>query len=267
MRLLYQGASAVDAGNVRVEGLSSGPLSLHFGLPLPDGATVLVWDQRNDAGQDVAGGTYILKLQSTDPWGKVTAHNHAVGVLLRPQPASLVLYNAAGEAVRHYDPAALGLDPVDLGRAEPGRVELKDRQGGLAWFDLDGLNDHGQPLAGGSYHLVLRYAEGMGTHTVVRAVVVVPLPGGDPLEGAGLERNPVPPGQPLVIRHRPCDCSLRARLYDLSGGLVATAGGDGQGRLELGSGDLAGGVYLVDLWLEAPGERPQRRVIKAAVLR
>jgi hypothetical protein len=267
VRLLYEGPSSASPEGHQVSGGAGEPLYIGLMGVLADGSQALVWDQRNDGGQAVAGGTYHLKMEATDSWGQTSAYTRAVQVLAQPSGASLVLYNSAGEAVRHYDAAGLGLDPVDLGRIDGRNVELKDRHGGLGWFELDGLSDAGQPLKGGSYQLVLHWADSSGDHTVARPIVVVPAPMDDLLRGAGLEANPVPAGQALVLRHRPCACQVTARLYTLAGELAGQGSGSGDGRLELGLSRASGGVYLIGLEARAEGQPVARRVIKAAVLR
>lgn len=267
VRLVYEGPASSAPEGYSVSGGISEPLIITLPGALPDGSHTLRWDQDNDGGQSVASGSYILKLQGVDPFGAVLAYSKVIQVQQLPGEAQLVLYNSAGEAVRHYDPAALGLDPVDLGRTDAGRVQLKDRNGSLAWMPLDGLNDSGQVLLGGNYSLVLHWADSSGSHTVTRDVVMVPAPGAELLKDLSLEQNPVPAGRPLAIRYQPCSCQVTVRVHDLAGQLISQASDSGSGRLELALDRSASGIYLVTIEADANGQRPLRRVLKAALIR
>jgi hypothetical protein len=267
VRLLFDGSATRPPDGYTVSGSPDGPLQIDLPGTLSNGSQSLVWDHSNDAGQPVSSGAYTLKLESSDPFGTVTAYERVVQVLVVSQPAQLVLYNSAGEAVRHYDAAALGLDPVDLGRADGNRVEIKSRNGSLSWLPIDGLDDRGEPLQGGSYELVLHWSDAGGSHTNSLDLVLVPAPGADALASASLAQNPVPAGAPLELRYTPCACELRVRVHDLAGQLIASSVDPGSGRLSLALSSTAPGIYLVSLELHSPGQRPQRRVLKAALLR
>jgi hypothetical protein len=268
VRLLYDGASTGAADGFTVVGGLYDPIQIQLPVQLADGSTALIWQRDNDGGQAVASGTYVLKIESTDPFGSVTALTKSIQVLAAPGEAQLVLYNAAGEAVRHLDAKALGLDPVDLGgRLDSTGFELKERDGSLAWLPFDGLNDSGQPLQGGSYQLLLSWSDASGRHTDSRGLVIVPAPGADFLASAGFAQNPVPAGAEAQIRYSPCTCQVHATVHDLAGQLVAQGVDPGTGVLPLPLLRSASGIYLVTLEVEGSGVRVQRRTLKLALIR
>lgn len=268
VRRLYEGASSASPDGFALQAPPLGPDTLTLPGVLAGGGSVILWRQDNDGGQTVSSGDYVLKIESADSFGTTTSWTRTLKVLGVPGQADLILYNAAGEAVRHYDTAALGLDPVDFGRSLPGGVELKGRNGAISLLPFDGLDDRGQTLGGGNYEWVLHWSDAGGSHTATRSVLKVPEPQAEPLAAAMLEQNPVPPGRPLAVRYSPCACQVRASVHELSGGLVAE-GADlvGAGRLVIDLPGSAGGIYLLRLRATGAGLRPSERVLKAALLR
>jgi len=181
VRLIYQGAASVQPTEMVLEGGIGLPISLALPGPLQDGRDHLLWLGENQSGQRVSSGSYVIKIETLDPFGHVSTLQQSVQMLTTESPTELALYNSAGELVRHWDLQALGFDAVDLGRVQDGSVELKDLTGAVMGLAMDGLNDAGQPLAGGVYNLVLRRNSADKPPTIVRPVNIVPAAGPDPL--------------------------------------------------------------------------------------
>jgi hypothetical protein len=129
------------------------------------------------------------------------------------------------------------------------------------------LGDGGQPLQGGVYTLVLVWVDAGGRHTISQPMTVIPKASAEPLALAHLQVNPLPPGQPLRVQYAPCACQVQARLYDLNGQLVSQGADAGSGLLTVPVDRRASGIYLLELKAFGGGLRPQRVVLKAALLR
>src|SRR5207237_462549 len=131
------------------------------GAVLAGEAAALTWNNDNDNGQMLTGGTYSIKVGITDPFGKVSSISSSITVI-RPESSTLVLYNSAGEAVRHFDLAAMGVQARGLGEASAHGIELKTALGGPYLLAFDAKNDAGEPLKGGIYELVFASESGDG---------------------------------------------------------------------------------------------------------
>jgi hypothetical protein len=269
VRLIYQGAASAQPVALQLHGGNGQPVSLDLPGPLADGSTSLLWSGDNASGQSLSSGTYIIKVQTLDPFGDVQTLQGTVQMLAVGAPAQLALYNSAGELVRHWDLQALGFDAVDLGHASASEVELKGLQGAVLALPFDGLNDAGQPLAGGTYSLILRQNGAGKPPTIVRSITIIPSAGSDPLADLAPEQNPVPPGQErLILRYTPmAGVSLQGALYNLAGERVALADASQAGRLSVPLGGAASGVYFLSVEASGSGTRSQRRTLKIAVTR
>jgi hypothetical protein len=269
VRLIYQGLASAQPTELQLSGGNGLPVTLALPGPLADGATSLFWKGENQAGQPISSGVYVIKIQTTDPFGQISTLQKDVQMLTLEAQAQLALYNSAGELVRHWDLKTLGFDAVDLGRVLDGSVELKDLQGSILGLPMDGLNDAGQPLTGGVYNLVLRRGGPGGAPSIIRAINIVPSVGSDPLEGLAPEQNPLPAGQTTIaLRYSPqAGVFVEGSLFNLAGERVAVADGSQAGRLVVQLGREASGVYLFVVEAKGPGMRPARRTVKIGVVR
>jgi hypothetical protein len=269
VRMLYQGAASAQPTQLHWQGGAGQPLSLDLPGPLADGSTGLVWNGLNAAGQTVRSGSYLLKVETQDPFGAVQTLQATVQMLATGAPPQLALYNSAGELVRHWDLQALGLDAVDLGHVSAAQLELKGPQGTATTLAWDGLNDAGQPLNGGVYSLVLRQSDPGKPTSVVRSITIIPADGPDPLASLEPEQNPVPAGQhTAVFRYSPRPgVRLQAALYSLAGERVAVADASTPGRLRVSLDGAASGVYMLVAEASGGGQRQTRRVLKLGLVR
>ena len=250
-------------------------------LPLPGvlagGATALLWDGSNDAGQWVGAGTYYVKLEAADSFGAVTSLNAPVTVLPAPSEAWLRLSNDAGELIWQsrvpggargfsLSDATVALAGEGQGASGPAlRIQVGLGNGGALSVDWDGRNSGGRLVSAGVYNLSLSSAQ-PGASTVVQSAKVSVLRGSDAdlLGAAILGPNPALRVDEAQLRYAPRPgLPARVELYNLAGERVEQAEDPAQsGTLRLKLGRLASGTYVCVL-----RQGPQRRVMKLAVVR
>ena len=280
VRLLYSGPSeAGDPGqSFSTSSIgNNGQLTIQLAGQVLGGATSLVWNADNDAGQRVDGGVYYVKTSYKDPFGKSTSHSQPVTVIAANEPQWLEIYNSAGEMVRRINPADQGIfgaldqvTPLNAAAAmAPGVASFSVRGPGqapttLAW---DGTNDYGLPLQSGSYTVMITGPEMPGQNRQVAAqsfVFLAPLPG--QLAEPVLAPNPASAGETVVVLG-PAGSRLRARLYNLAGELVGQGLDLGGGaRVEINTSSLSSGIYLVDILVVDVRGNEFRRVKRLALL-
>jgi hypothetical protein len=245
----------------------------------------LVWDTDNNNGQQVSGGTYYVKVTTTDSFGHVTALTQAVSVLGAAAQASLEVFNSAGEMVQQISLSGLPSLPSDI--VVTGSASMVGGPGGAVKFSLTGLNgasypvawngenSHGQPVSSGVYLVRLVHSQ-LGQTVTVKSVAVniLDLPGGSAEQAlAAAVAAPQPwmagKGGALSVVYPPvAGEQMRARLYDLAGELVATGiDGQGGGDVQLQPARLSSGIYLLQLSIGSNGVVLAQRVLKIAVVR
>jgi hypothetical protein len=292
VRQVFNGAAASQPNGLTA---LQQPLAAGGGLLLNvlgggNGLSALEWDLDNNNGQPVSGGMYYVKVQTIDPYGNVTAYSQAVPVLPPASSDSLSIYNSAGELVRQIQLPA-GLSPLSdfsvagltVGSSGPDAgvtavsFTLKGAAGATSTWGWDGRNSVGQPVASGVY-LVRLVHSALGQATTVKTLSVTllavpgsaaelslsqarvgpqPWLGGGGPQGALKAQYPALPG-----------LAVEARLYDLAGELVGQgADPQGTGTLELTTGPLAGGIYVLKLQAFQGQAALARRMVKVAVAR
>ena len=259
VRTLYEGQAQFQAGSLLLSAstlAAPGMLDVFFPGALSDGnggsrRGDLQWDLRNDASQSVRGGVYTLKAEVRDPFGSISTLTAQVQVLPPPQMASLVIYNSAGEAVRHLMVPSGAFTDLDQPDLQSGRVGFRVKGGGSlqAWLDWDGNTDVGQPLSSGVYMVVFNSASSTGAPIKVTwQVNYIAPPRPDGLGLISLAPNPVRGNTAQVDFSAPPLGSVVVHVFNLAGERVLTAAASaGQGRIMLEVGNLAGGIYLIDL--------------------
>jgi flagellar hook assembly protein FlgD len=235
------------------------------------------WDGKNDQGQLVSGGMYYLKVETTDPFGKVDAYTQALNVQPRKH-AMLEIFNSAGELLRSQElPTAYLITEMTTGSeamvpASSGgslKITVRDAQGGQSDWHWDGKNDRGLEVDSGVYSVrVTSEREGGGKVVFARQVQLLKGQARRSLEGAHASPNPWASGKgALQIHFEPQDAWLSASLYSLAGERVAQAGGHGaSGSLTLSAPGLAGGIYLLRLQRGPGGGSDESHTLKIAVL-
>ena len=278
VRHLYDGAYSASGVGIC---LQSG--SMQAGQPgnylvldgqLTDGSTQLPLDGRNDQGQPLGGGSYVVKWESHDPFGSVQALQMSLIVLPADPIGQLGVYNSAGELVSILPLPANLVDLSDFVLAGPAvyvtgqkiSVNLRDSQGHQGLAIWDGRNNAGLAVGSGVYTL-----RGMGgadqgqgkawSIQVIQAPGVLP----DPI----LAPNPVPlSAQELVVYvlAQPA-LSASVRLYNLAGELSGQSYETTPGRLRLPLRSLSGGVYVAHVEQVDGLGQVHRWNLKVALLR
>ena len=235
----------------------------------------ITWDGRNAGGQAVAGGSYLVLATLTDAWGKVTTFSVAVQVLRSPLGVEISVFNGAGERVRTLQtldsPSAaqftLSAGVLVVGGSSSVKVQMGG--GSVAW---DGTNDQGRPVSPGIYTIqALQWvALGHSMQLESKAVQVLEPAGPGPLDALVAAPQPCSLLGPLRLAWPPLPgARLHWGLYTLAGQLTLQGSQDallGGAELTWGAGRLANGVYLLDLRMDGPGLRPQRRLMKVALV-
>jgi hypothetical protein len=268
---------------------ADGSLRVSIGLsglvydPVLGPVNQVVWDGRNDGGQQVSGGIYTVKAELIDQWGTITSLADLIQKLPSHPANELIIFNSAGEIVarpalpggHRYTRIELEKDQV-ASQAQPSgaivldlRFVLTDESGGQHLLVWDGRNSEGAPVASGSYMAELIYSpQGNGGARVIetKGFVVLQAAADAGLAKAYSAPNPLRGGQDLWVYYEAgADCQVLGRLYDLSGQKVAeTVDGDGNGPLRVPMAGLANGIYLLDLEKRQGRSVLARRLLKVA---
>ncbi len=287
VRTLYSGTSQLPpsgftlsspglaAGNGSVSVLGTGALS--------NGQGAISWDGTNDNGQYVANGEYYFKIQSTDPFGKVTDYIESVGVVDTQSQESLVVYNSAGEQVAEIPLGGMSGTVTEFGVNSGAKAFTVGKNGGgvpVTWTDgkgdsggqvWDGKNAQGLVLGSGTYTMQL-VKTGTGGEQVVmsREVELLNLGEASGASTAKVAPNPVEAGQGwFEVSYVPGPAGQgEAMVYDLAGELVGRGvDADRSGTLKMDVSGMAGGVYVVDFEVQEQGQVLGRKVLRMAVLR
>ena len=265
-------------------------MTIDLGGVLSSGGTLLTWNGQNDSGQPLSGGTYYLKVETTDPFGAKTSLIKGVQVLQGKAGNHLDVFNSAGELVYRADFTGLTRTVSDFSLNKTVLAESYLPNGTaedaiVATFKLDdgssftsgwsGLGMNGRPVEPGSYNVVLVTDTQSGSQ--VRSIGVTIIKNVD----AGLSADPIvcpnPAtaagnafGKKLLIKYPAGELwDVHANVYNQAGERVGGATDPASlGKLWFDYESRASGVYVVVLQgrLNSSGS-PYRRVLKAAIVR
>ena len=294
VRRLYSGSSQGQPGSFKTRGdvlqPGSSGIQLEFSGVLAGGSNALVWEGNNDTGQSVSGGSYLIKVQETDPFGRIVSWAHDVTVLPAAHPQSLNIYNSAGELVRSLDMSVLarGARIANFSMADAGKkafvvpndpsavgslmLTVTDVHGVQSQVPWDGRNSQGQPVASGIYNIQLLSKMDTGAVVIAtRDIVVLKNPDSQSAVDVKVVPNPVGPKDRQVsflFSPLPFGRHAQLMLYNLSGDLVAqgvsNAGAD---RLILNIGPWSSGIYLGVFEVREGGGLVSRRQLRVALRR
>jgi hypothetical protein len=244
------------------------------------------WNGLTSGGTPVTNGNYYLKVDEIGPTGVDVSTTEVVNVNRALSTTTLLVYNAAGEVVKHLfavsdDTGQTGGDSLQLssnilqpgtsGPGVPNTLTLRIGNGTtLVW---NGTNDSGDFVASGQYFLEIHTTGGNGGETtVVKQVTVNDRDAGDGLGAVTARPNvlKISSGSAMVTFH--CDSSqsltLFVSIYTVSGELVEkTSGSTGTNQAFWNAADFASGTYLGVVEVEGTnGNGSERRILKIVVL-
>ena len=252
------------------------------------GILVAVWDGKDGSGNPVSNGVYLIKVDNIDPTGTVSSLTRQVTVNRNLASVSAVIYNEAGEAVRHLaawvvDPNGASMSGIALsstvlspgsGAGAPTTLQILIQGSSLpVTLSWDGTNDTGTLVTAGRYLLSVHWDNGEGVVGDISRGLQV-------LDGAGRNNGgisalpnilAVSAGQTRVAFRDGSNpgSTLRVNLYAASGELVSVVDGppDG-GQAFWDASGAASGLYLAAVdRLADNGGVSHREILKIVVLR
>lgn len=265
--------------------LALGGSALQVSLPGVQAANSgLYWDGSNDQGQGVTQGTYYIKLETKDAFGKITAMIEPVQVTDARPTQYLAIYNASAERVRLIPlPSTVALNGISLDNevlalsedpqnSTQGGLKMKLRSSSGSYPSTwDGKNDAGQHVDSGVYSIVLLSRQGIGeTRIESKSVQVLRASEANPAESAHPLTNPLPASaKTLQISYSTLSGGTgQALLYNLAGEKV-TSGIDSNssGSVVLPLNGLGGGIYVVRFEIKKGPRVTGHKNLKIAILR
>jgi uncharacterized repeat protein (TIGR01451 family) len=242
------------------------------------GQVIGTWDGTNTAGEPVVNGKYHIKVDNVDPMGTVMTTTQEAVVSRTLYKEEVVIYNEAGEAVRHLysyvdDPGKAGLVDVRLsasvirpggtGNGIPTQLVVTLSTGAsVVW---DGRSDAGKVVSTGKYIVEAHSVDGQGGETQITRMVMVE--GGDGEKGAGtvqVSSNLLDATTTqAVFQSSLTGQKLKVRVYTVAGELVADLL-EGTNPTWNTSG-LASGLYLAVVQIKDAQGLLASRVLKLVV--
>ena len=241
---------------------------------LADGSGQLPIDGRNDQGQPLGGGSYVIKWESTDPFGSTQTLQFNLLVLPADPLSHLGVFNSAGELVATL-PLPVGLSEISDFELKDGAVCVtgqglniaeRDAQGHAATQTWDGRSDSGAALSSGTY-MIRALGGSTQAQGKVWSIQILQAPGA--LAEPVLAPNPVPATAKsfsLFLSLAPSP-SGHLRLHNMAGEMVAEAQELTPGRIDVQLAGSAAGVYIASIeQVDALGQT-HRWHKKVAILR
>jgi uncharacterized repeat protein (TIGR01451 family) len=229
------------------------------------GVQIATWDGTNQSGDPVTNGKYHLKVDNVDAYGTVDSVSHEVMVSRSIAKEEVIIFNEAGEAVRHLysyidDANGLTLGDVTLSTTlikpstsgtpvpgENGVVNITSPNGmNLTW---DGRSDTGAIVTNGHYEVEVHYTNGKNGEEVVSRGVIVQSSNTSVTNGKVYAKPNVLKGgltQTTLEVKSDVALTIHCKLYNTAGELVMVVeGGTGTKQANLNLSKLASGLYFV----------------------
>jgi hypothetical protein len=242
-----------------------------------NGQWIGYWDGTNAGEQTVENGVYFIQVDSVDPYGVVKSVTLNVTVARPLARLTILVYNAAGEVVRHLteleadslpsaEQVVLSSDVIQPGAGfDAAQSTLTVSVSGGPSVVWDGRNDDGTTVGDGTYFVEVRTDGEQGSETiVVKAVSVL-----------GATTAGVARAWPNVLTrgNRLCEVvaspgeTVQAVVYTSAGEKAGVLWGEtGSGRARWDSEGLASGLYfLVVSVRDSAGRYKGRSVLKIIV--
>lgn len=222
------------------------------------GLVVGTWDGTNGNNNPVSNGNYVIKVDNIDNMGVVESISQWVTVNRNMMQVLVVIYNSAGEEVRHLyavteDSGSLvsgvqvstdvlqpGEGPVEPGDVREAAIVLSNGTA-IIW---DGRNDDGHIVSNGQYYIEVRSNDGKGGEQSIVRSITVDSRGGDGVAVKAMP-NQITSMHPFTIfdTDPPGSIRLKVTIYATTGEKVVTLAGLA-GELEWRPTQSASGYYL-----------------------
>ena len=249
-----------------------------------DGSTpVAVWDGSTQDGGPALNGSYYIKVDNIDPSGVDKSVSQLVTVSRSLLKTSILIYNEAGETVRHLfavvdDPGpnlalvaqlSTGLLQPGGGTGTPNQLTITLSTGATVIWD--GRGDNGTYVLNGQYLIEVHSNNGQGADTTINLKVAVLNPLRDPSSPLQAFPNILNAANGSVVTFQ--DASgpgliLRVHVFTLAGELVkGWEDTTGNSKTTWNVQDLASGIYLAVVGSFDPqGGLVHQRTLKLAVV-
>jgi len=218
---------------------------------LYNGVVIGTWDATNGSGAKVTNGTYLIKLESTDPFGVTTTITKNVIVDISRSTLTVAIYNEAGEIVKTFTQVEIqnllgggvagALLPADfnvgetklstttlvVGYTAGANNSLTITLGSGRSFTWDGVGDNGTFLTSGTYFLEVTSTQQNQPNQQIIMPVHVQNNGKDGINGIVLAPNPIYLSKTTQAKFllNPATgqlTSVSVRIYTVAGELIET---------------------------------------------
>jgi flagellar hook assembly protein FlgD len=265
-----------------------------------NGIVLGTWDGDNINGVKVTDGDYMIKVDSTDPFGVTTSVTTNVVVSIPQSTLDVAVYNEAGEVVRQFTAQEIatmlggasgalltsdynvGLVKVSgsvisptYGAASSPNSVLTITLGSGRSFIWDGRGDSGNILSSGVYFLEVKSTGPTGGSQQTIEPIRIINNGQTGINGVVLAPNPVNLNSVSTARFiigvdsAQVD-GVKIKVYTLAGELVGTPlvndpGNPNLVTWDVGNAGLASGTYIAVVEMNSHGGIIGRNVLKVVV--
>jgi hypothetical protein len=285
VRRVYDGSIAAIPAGLTISPIPGQPGAVIIGLGalLGSGGQSLAWDGDNDQGQAVVDGVYTIKVQIEDNFGRITTLNQQV-YTSHPPAEYLAIYAPSGEEVQRMpltrangvatdfrmsqDVWACAADPATGKALQALKITVYGENGVISSLQWDGTSSFGTPVDSGVYllELVSQQAGGNSVAIITRSLTLL-RPAARAPGGFRAFPNPVTRGGLLQVWLPLHPLGARVRVYDLAGGLVASAAVSAGSPMQAFPTQAWGsGVYVVEAEGLSEAAPPWRLLQKVAVI-
>lgn len=216
------------------------PLSIYLpGMITPDDmgqtGTVFTWDGTTNAMQPAASGSYYIKIEQVDTYGHVAVLIKDFSVMQVEQYVELLVYNSAGEIVYDYKQYTTAPNNVTLQLADiipvqksgNNNIQVVYGPGLTDYINWNGLNSNGVAVGSGTYEVKIISRTLEGTEVTASKTVIVLSEGSKYLDNIKAYPNPYTGTGVLTFAWTSSyPGRIIIRVYNISGELVRTLGGD-----------------------------------------
>ena len=293
----FETSSPISSLNLSASGLTNPGQILQIST---NGESLGTWDGTNDNGQLVSNGSYFIKVTTTSPFGATTSVSQTVSVNLSSSTLTALVFNSAGEIVKHISEADIiammgvsGLTASDLNVSQiqisssvlvpnysgtgGNNSVLTITLGSGKSFTWNGTGDDGVILTPGTYYLQIQSTV-QSSHSNQEITKVLHIEGSsEAINGVVLLPNPVRLNQTsmaqfVVDTDAAQVTSVDVKIYTLAGELVKPLLYNQPGNLgivywNVGQTNLASGTYIAVVELNTANGIIGHKILKVVVIR